>query len=104
MNIDVHCKDCLMALGQEYRKVHEWLDEFAMDMRPWQGHRQYRHHQEGIEEIRDMWGSGAAFAARIHIEADMGKSNIPTREQIEKYYGSYEDWQVRTNRKPKSFK
>lgn len=78
--IEEHCKDCRSVLGEDFRNVHEWLDEFF----PTKGlrHRGVRHHREGIEEIRNMWGNRAARAAHIHIKKDCyGK--IPSREEAE---------------------
>jgi len=66
-----------------------WLDETAKDYFPWTGHRQIRHHTDGVEEIRKMWGNEAARAAELHIIADEGK--VPTKEEIRKKYGPLED-------------
>ena len=85
MNIKDHCKECLRRLGRDWKEVHLWLDEFAKDFPDWMGHRQIRHHDEGVEEVRAIWGDEAADAARIHIIQDEGA--IPTRQEIEKRYG-----------------
>lgn len=76
--IEEHCNDCIRELGKPYREVHAWLDEFF----PTLGfkHRVKRHHEEGVEEIRRMWGKEAARAAEIHIMRDCyGK--VPSKEQ-----------------------
>lgn len=73
--VDEHCKDCRDALGEDFREIHEWLDEFF----PSRGlrHRVVRH-----QEVRKKWGDRAAKAAQIHIEKDCyGK--VPTREEAE---------------------
>lgn len=67
-----HCRDCVEKLGQPYEKVHKWLDEFFIKLRRHARHRDARHHEDGIEEVRKMWGDEAAKAARIHIEKDFG--------------------------------
>jgi hypothetical protein len=34
-------------------------------------HRRFRHHAAGIEQVRKLFGNGAAAAARQHIIADL---------------------------------
>jgi hypothetical protein len=41
-----------------------------------------RHHREGIEEVRTLWGDLAAKAAEIHLLADMG-GHIPKKTDYE---------------------
>ena len=72
-------------MGDEWDKVHQWLDETARPYFPWMGHRQIRHHKDGVEMIRRKWGDEAATAAELHIIADEGY--VPTKEQIRKKYG-----------------
>jgi hypothetical protein len=64
-----------MRLGEEYKEVHLWLDEYAKKYPihihgPY--HRQFRHNREGVEEVRKKWGNGGARAAEFHILFDMG--------------------------------
>jgi len=73
--IHVHEYDCLMKLGDKYTQVHEWLDEYTKEYPIYefgQYHRKFRHHRKGIEEVRSIWGDGAARAAEIHILDDFG--------------------------------
>jgi hypothetical protein len=79
-SIDEHCRDCLASLGNEYKEVNAWLDEYA----PTMGlhHRVMRHHKEGVEEARKIWGDDAAKAAEIHIMKDC-YGEIPTKEKAE---------------------
>jgi hypothetical protein len=42
-------------------------------------HRDKRHHVGGVEEARELWGDGAAEAAKLHIIADCGK--VPTEKE-----------------------
>ena len=86
MHIDEHAADCLKALGEEYRHVHAWLDEMYHLTPGTAFHRAYRHHEEGVEEVRARWGDEAAVAARIHIQADYPDlaPEIPTRAMFEK--------------------
>lgn len=80
-----HCADCQEELGRSWDCVHHWLDEFAGVYWPWMGHRTHRHHSEGVEEVRSLWGDEAAKAAEIHIIEDEG--NVPSRAEIHKTYG-----------------
>ena len=66
-----HCNECEAVLGKSFDFVHRWLDEFASSYFPSPIHRAIRHHAEGIEEVRKLWGDEAAEAARLHIQADM---------------------------------
>ena len=91
MRIEEHCKSCLKKFGKDYWHVHRWLDEYASKfnvdgMGMWMGHRIVRHHDEGIEEVRVMWGDEAAEAAKLHIMEDEGC--IPTRLELELRYGN----------------
>lgn len=89
MRREEHNQECLNKLGRRWDKVHAWLDCTARDYWPWMGHRQIRHHTEGVEEVRSIWGDEAARAAELHIISDEGY--IPTPEQITKKYGPLED-------------
>jgi len=48
--LKVHEEDCTQLLGEPFTEVHEWLDE----MFKYAGahHRGYRHHFEGVKEVR----------------------------------------------------
>ena len=65
-----HCKECKEKLGDDFGKVHKWLDEYFAVLHFNVKHRDVRHHEEGIEEVRKMWGDEAASAARLHIARD----------------------------------
>ena len=83
-SIKEHCQDCKEKLGESFKEVHYWLDEYARIYWPKMMHRVHRHHAEGIEEVRLMWGDEAAKAAELHIIKDEGC--IPTEEEIRKKY------------------
>jgi len=68
-DLETHCRETVDKLGSEFREVHEWMDAYFPKMGP--SHRKMRHHKEGIEEVRALWGDKAAQAAKIHIEADL---------------------------------
>lgn len=76
MNTKEHCERCEDILGELFEYVHAWLDEFADGT---YNHREFRHHEEGIEEVRKMWGTKAAIAARLHIEQDWG--TVPKKHE-----------------------
>lgn len=67
-SLEVHCQDCVEALGEPFERVHIWLDEFFKTVGP--QHRAIRHNAEGVAEVRRMWGDKAAKAAELHIECD----------------------------------
>jgi len=76
--IDEHSQDCMKELGEPFKEVHEWLDEFF----PLVGehHRVKRHHVEGIKEAEKLFGPKGALAAEIHIKKDCyGK--VPTVQE-----------------------
>ena len=71
MRLEDHCTQALASFGQEFREVHEWLDEFAGKPGYGMRHRRVRHHRNGIEEVRRQWGADAAKAAEQHITTDL---------------------------------
>ena len=80
-----HCEDCKKKLGKPYGKVHNWLDEFAPAcITGGFAHRRERHHKEGVEEIRKMYGDEAAEAAEIHILRDLFFwGEIPSKDEYD---------------------
>ena len=84
-----HAKDCEEQLGKAWVVVHRWLDDYARIYWPYKMHRVFRHHREGVEEARRLWGDEAAEAAEIHILKDEG--DIPSKEEIEERYGVKEE-------------
>jgi len=85
-SFDYHCEECVRKLGKPFEEVHKWLDEFFMakwlPLLKKTRHRQFRHHKEGIEQVRKMWGNEAAKAAEIHIRADLDSDNYPKDNPI----------------------
>ena len=68
----------MKELGEPFREVHEWLDEFFPTMEF--HHRIVRHHVRGVEEAESLFGPRGRLAAEIHIKKDCyGK--IPTLEE-----------------------
>ncbi|OHD07310.1 MAG: hypothetical protein A2Y41_04790 [Spirochaetes bacterium GWB1_36_13] len=71
MNLNDHMIECLGKLGNPFKEVHIWLDEYFHDPKYKARHRKKRHHLAGIEEVRKKWGDEAAEAAYIHIVSDL---------------------------------
>lgn len=83
MEYKEHCKECEEKLGKDWAVIHRWLDEYARKVGvPW--HRTFRHHKEGVEEVRKKWGDEAAKAAELHIISDFGF--IPTQKQVDRMF------------------
>jgi len=71
-----HNNDCLKFLGQSFEHVNRWIDEYFAHYGP--THRRFRHHREGVEEARALFGDDAATAAAIHILRDC--RHIPRKQ------------------------
>jgi hypothetical protein len=84
-----HCDECEAKLGNAWYVVHRWLDEYARKGYPKEVHRKFRHHREGIEEVRKMWGDEAARAAELHITKDCGY--VPDRKEWDVYDQPHDD-------------
>jgi predicted RNA-binding Zn-ribbon protein involved in translation (DUF1610 family) len=74
---DEHCAVDVRHLGEAFLNVHIWLDAFFKT----EGatHRKHRHHWEGIEAARILFGDQGAMAARLHIMLDMG--HVPKQSE-----------------------
>jgi len=68
-----HCARSQATFGNPHENVHLWLDEFAGKPPHGMRHRRFRHHEAGIQEVQQMWGTEAAQAARQHIEDDLSQ-------------------------------
>ena len=66
-----HRLESVQKLGHHFSHVHQWLDAFAGTKKFGMRHRKKRHHLNGIEEVREIWGDEAAEAARLHIISDL---------------------------------
>jgi hypothetical protein len=74
-----HNKDCVKFLGEPFESVNRWVDEYFSQYGP--AHRRFRHHREGIEEARALFGDRGATAAAIHILRDCRQ--IPRKQDYE---------------------
>lgn len=71
MTFEGHCKRCREVLGESFEEVHQWLDEFHGKPLYGTRHRKLRHHWEGIEKVREIFGNLAVEAAKLHILDDL---------------------------------
>jgi len=78
-SIAQHKADCQRFLGDDFEKVNRWMDELFAVYGPY--HRKMRHHTEGIEQARSLFGDEGASAAAIHILRDC--RHIPRREDYD---------------------
>lgn len=69
-----HCDQSERTFGLPYEEVHRWLDEFAGRHPYGMKHQHLRHHTQGIEEARRLFGNEGARAARQHIEAELAEN------------------------------
>ena len=69
-----HCRECKQKLGDRYEEVNRRIDQFAHypDMEFLSRHRQFLHHEEGIEYFRMSLGEKAGEAAKLHVLRDCG--------------------------------
>lgn len=75
--VNVHCKDCLELLGEEFAEVHLWLDKYAKDFPPpvfYDYHRTLLHNSYGLSIICARWGEKAYGAGRLHLARDYDDS------------------------------
>ncbi len=59
------------TFGKPWTEVHQWLDEFMGTEKYKTRHRRVRHHLEGIEQARKLFGNEGAEVAMQHILADL---------------------------------
>lgn len=88
-SLEEHMLRCQIILGEPFREVHLWLDEF-FGKPPWgTRHRHLRHHLEGIELVRQKWGDKAAEAAKVHIRQDLESEGWPNNKPIPRNMEEY---------------
>ena len=69
-------------LGEPFSEVHLWLDKFFGQEPYGTRHRHLRHHREGIEQVRNMWGDKSALAAEIHVRMDLESEHWPSDKPV----------------------
>ena len=88
--IEIHYKDCLEQLGNEYREINDWFDELAMISGELnKEHRHERHHLEGIEEAVKIFGEDARKVGKVHILRDT--CGIP-KNKNDSMNGDFTQW------------
>lgn len=91
MKLSEHMAESLMKFGETYEHVHRYLDQYAWladgSFDPM--HRDVLHNKEGIEIVRQMWGDGAAAAARLHIISDLKMEGMKEGDSIPKDTDEY---------------
>ncbi len=70
-SLDEHCRITQRAFGDAYEHVHRWLNEFEGKAPYGMKNRRVRHHEQGIDAVRQLFGDTAAEVARMHIEMDL---------------------------------
>src|SRR5260370_42609754 len=78
-SLEQHKADCVKYLGAPFEDVHKWIDEFFSKYGP--SHRRFRHHREGVQEARQLFGEAGAKAAIVHILRDC--RNIPRKKDYD---------------------
>lgn len=92
-----HVEDCEILLGKSWRKVHKWLDAYTKKYPInvyGDHHRKFRHHKEGVRQIKEMWGFEAEQAAIIHIVRDMNWLRLKKslhKMKIDEIYKIYDE-------------
>lgn len=71
MKLEDHERISQVLFGNPFTALHRWLDDFAGKPGIGMRHRQFRHHQAGIEEAVCQFGEGARQPARRHIWDDL---------------------------------
>lgn len=84
MIFEQHCRASETAFGKRYENIHRWLDEFVNLYEPSKRykHRKFRHHKEGIQEARKMFGDIGALVAEQHIKHD-NEGRVPLKKDYE---------------------
>jgi len=76
-SLEKHKADSVKWLSKDFEEVHRWLDEFFAAKGS--QHRKFRHHAEGVEEAKRLFGDLGGEAAKIHILRDC--RNIPRKQE-----------------------
>ena len=81
MKFEEHCQHSIKLFGKPYEEVHLWLDELQQDPLYKSRHRKKRHHKQGIEQVRELFGNKAALVAAQHILDDITSEDATLREK-----------------------
>ena len=84
MLYEAHCQDSLKLFGDRFEQVHKWLDAYAGKLGIGMKHRRFRHHQEGIDIIKSLYGEAADLEALRHIKQDLKEDGWTERHRFPK--------------------
>jgi hypothetical protein len=76
MKFEDHCRQTEEILGEDFAYIHKYMDKYARTV---QGikHRQFLHTNEGVEEVRKIYGDIGALVAMLHIYQDFRYAGMP---------------------------
>jgi len=91
-----HCRECKEKFGKDFDHVHKWLDGLCCK---WEdevqyldlNHRRHRHHEEGLEKLREMFGDEAYEAGKLHLMTDFGR--IPKEAEYKNTASKWMKWE-----------
>ena len=77
-----HCEESIRLFGKPFTEVHLWLDEFAESKECGMRHRQKRHHDAGLEQVKRIFGDDTVMPARQHIVSDLKMEGWTENDQF----------------------
>lgn len=89
MKLSDHCTESILLFGKPFEEVHQWLDEFAGAPGIGFKHRKIRHHLQGIEEIRKLFGDTATEVGLQHIKSDLKEEGWQKTDRFPKDENDY---------------
>jgi len=84
-----HCHESIIKFGEAFPQVHTWLDEFMGKPGVFTRHRKFRHHLEGIEQCKVLFGKIAAEVAQQHIITDLKLEGWTDKDEFPKNEADY---------------
>ena len=83
-SFEEHCHESIIKFREPFERVHLWLDEYMDKPGVYTRHRKFRHHLEGIERCRALFGDVAAEVARQHIVSDLKLDGWTEKDEFPK--------------------
>jgi hypothetical protein len=84
-----HCEESIRVFGQPFEEVHRWLDEFQGTPKYRMRHRRVRHHEEGIRQVVELFGTLAGQVAHKHIISDLKEEGWTDKDHFPKNEKEY---------------
>lgn len=88
--VEEHMNDCEKLLGDPWKRVHKFLDQYA-EIFPvtifTEYHRSFLHNKYGVETVKAMWGPEAGMAAMIHIARDYAELPMTEWKRVNMHLG-----------------